>query len=503
MTTLIKNVTIIDGSGTAPFVGDILVRDGEIMAVGRFPTYRADRVVQGNEAYACPGFIDSNASSDRYLTLFSSPIHKNFLEQGITSIVIGQCGFSLAPSLYGPLRHMSDWAKTGMINSDWQTTKEFLNSLEKSFSFGVNIATLTGHKVIREDLIKDPRTWRALTENELKIFRSVLLSALAEGSFGLSTGLGYYPYQQTTQHELQTLADVVARAKGLYATHIRDEKMEILESVQETIRITHDTSVRTLINHLRPFYGYEGEFEKALELIESRASDIPLYFLTNPFTYSVVPLDTFLPDDMKEMERDAVVALLSDKKNVARVVKQIPRLEAKNTIIVHAPEMAFLNGVSLYDFAAHRDLDASHALVELIRMTKTKGFIFYENLNQAVLSRALVSPRALIATNSFGADVAPKFYPERARASFTKFLQEMSRSSISLESTIARVTGIAAEVIGISKRGRLQSGYAADIVLLSRDFTPIRVWVNGVPVVEEGVVTARVGEKYGKILRRI
>lgn len=502
MTTLIKNVMIVDGSGVAPFLGDLLMRDGEIMAVGSFPSYRADAIIPGNEAYLCPGFIDVNASSDRYLTLFSSPLHRNFIEQGVTSILIGQCGFSLAPSLYGPLRHMSDWAKTGIINSDWRTMGEFLDSLERSFYFGVNIASLVGHKVIREDLIKDPRSWRPLTVNELRIFRAILFDAFAQGAFGLSTGLGYYPYQQTTYHELRALAEAVARTKGLYATHVRDEKSNIVESVQEAIRLARDVSVRTIINHLRPFNGYEAEFEKALKLIEEQPTRTPIYFSTNPFTYSVVPIDTFLPDDMKQMDRDAVVALLEDKKIAAQVAKRIPRLDAKNTTIVHAPGVTFLNGISLYEFAAHRDLSAPRALVELMRTTHTKGFIFYENLSRSALTHALTSSRALIASNSPGSDTPPKFYPERAHTSFLKFLQEMSRASVSFESVIARLTGLAADVVGLSKRGRLQSGYAADMVLLSRDLKPIHVWVNGTQVMKEGIVTAQTGKRYGKILRK-
>lgn len=502
MTTLIKNVIIVDGSGMTPFSGDVLLRDEEIMAVGNFPTYRADRVVQGNGSYACPGFMDVNASSDRYLTLFSAPVHRNFLQQGVTTIVIGQCGFSLAPTLYGPLRHMSDWAQTGTINSDWRTMKEFLDSLSDSFSFGINVATLAGHKSMREDLLKDPRLWHALTMNELRVFRAVLSDALTQGAFGLSTGLGYYPYQQTTYHELRALVEVVGRAKGLYATHLRNEKSGVWESVQETIRIARELSVRTLINHLRPFYGYEDAFDKALAMIEERSAHAPIYFSTNPFSYSVVPLDTFLPDEIRQMEREAAMELIEDKTVNARIIKQIPRLDAKQTTIVHAPGVSFLNGATLYEFASHRDLSAARALVELIRATRGKGFIFYENLNQTSLARALKSPRALIASNSPGADTPPKFYPQRAQESFTKFIKDMSAASVSIESVIARLTGIAAAVIGISKRGHLQSGYKADLVLLSRDLTPTRVWVNGISVMEEGIVTAQTGEKYGQILKK-
>ena len=105
MVTLIKNIILVDGSGRSPVKADVLIRDKKIVAVGSFPTYKADEVVNGNESYLVPGFIDPDITSDRYLTLFSSPYHKNFIAQGVTSGIIGQCGFSLAPNFYGHIWH--------------------------------------------------------------------------------------------------------------------------------------------------------------------------------------------------------------------------------------------------------------------------------------------------------------------------------------------------------------------------------------------------------------
>lgn len=493
---------VVDGTGIPPFKGDVLIRDEVIIAVGSFPNYRADTVVYGNDAYLCPGFIDVNASSDRYLTLFSSPLHTNFITQGVTSILIGQCGFSLAPSLYGPLRHFTDWAPTGTINSNWRTVQELLDSFSQSFSFGVNVGTLVGHKVIREDLLKDPRVWRALTINELRIFRSILADSLAEGAFGFSTGLGYYPYQQTTYQELRSLVEVVARNGGLYATHVRDEKVDLFSSVQEAVKLAKDVSVRVLINHLRPFIGFEAEFEKSLALIGEKSKQTDIHFSTNPFSYSVVPLDSFLLPDMRTWERHKILESLQDPAIVRLLIKSIPKLDARAVTIVHAPGIDFVNGMSLFDFAQNRQLTIPKAIIALLQATHTRGFLFYENLNQSYIDKAILSDRALIASNSPSIDTSAKFYPDRAKHTFSLFLEKTSHASLSIESAVARLTGIPARVIGLSKRGNLHSGSYADMVLLSRDFTPLHVWVNGKRVLEEGVVVAHPQTAYGHILRK-
>ena len=137
-----------------------------------------------------------------------------------------------------------------------------------------------------------------------------------------------------------------------------------------------------------------------------------------------------------------------------------------------------------------------------MQATHTRGFLFYENLNQTYIDKAILSDRALIASNSPSIDTSARFYPERAKHTFSLFLEKVSHASLSIESAVARLTGIPARVIGLSKRGRLQSGSYADMVLLSRDFTPLHVWVNGQKVLEDGMIIARPQIAYGHILRK-
>ena len=134
-TILIKNIQLLDGSGRPPVKADVLVKNEKISAIGNFPKYRADEIIDGLGAYLAPGFIDINTDSDHYLTLFSNPSQKDFVAQGVTTIIGGQCGASLAPLIYGSLESIREWADISKINVNWHTLAEFLKAMERS-AFG-------------------------------------------------------------------------------------------------------------------------------------------------------------------------------------------------------------------------------------------------------------------------------------------------------------------------------------------------------------------------------
>src|SRR3989344_8027237 len=162
MMTLIKNVQVFDGTGKSSFRSDIMVKGDRIAAIGNFPNKKADVVIDGLGFTATPGFIDANTDSDHYLSLFSNPLQEDFLRQGVTTIIGGQCGSSLAPLLYGHLDSIRKWTDTGKFNVSWHELGEFLALLEKQ-PLGVNFGTLVGHSTIRRDLTGEEV--RTLTKN--------------------------------------------------------------------------------------------------------------------------------------------------------------------------------------------------------------------------------------------------------------------------------------------------------------------------------------------------
>jgi N-acyl-D-amino-acid deacylase len=503
MITLIKNVVIVDGSGRSPLKGDVLVRDEKILAIGSFPQYKADKVILGNEGYLMPGFIDPNVSSDRYLTLFRSPLHKDFLSQGVTSTIIGQCGFSLTPSFYGNnLEHIESWAKSSHININWKSVGEFLKVLE-NYGLGVNVGTFVGHEVIREDIIKDPsEEFRNLTSNELRVFRSVLAQSIKEGAFGMSTGLGYYPYQNTSYHEIRALLDVLKEYKGVYATHLRNEREKLSDSVEETIKVSQEMSVPAIISHFRPLLGFEDQYEKALKLIEERAAKANVYFDINPFNASAVSLDTFLPEFIRNNDTTIILEKIKDKEIAKKFAANLPKVDPQKMVILNAPSVEFLNGKTLYEFAQNRELSSTQALIELMGVTKLKGVVLYENLNQQEVSRALFSVRSLISTNSPNFDdVFGTFKPDRAYKTFPTYLKEADKNRISVEKAVAKITGLPATIFGLDGRGFISDGYFADLTLVTKDFDISTVMVNGQLMIENAnPIWDQKGS--GKILRK-
>lgn len=217
MTILIKNVKIIGAEKKIDDSADIFIKGDKISALGNFSDKKADEIIDGQGMYFTPGFIDVHSDSDHYLSLFTYPSQEDFLRQGITTAIGGQCGSSLAPLLYGSLESVRKWSDIDNFNVNWRGLKEFFDFLEQK-SFGINFATLIGHSTIRRAIIGD--TQRNLTKNELAVFQKVLEESLEEGGFGLSTGLEYIHARATSFGELKFLGEIVKNYNGVYATHL-------------------------------------------------------------------------------------------------------------------------------------------------------------------------------------------------------------------------------------------------------------------------------------------
>ncbi len=496
MIRLFKNVRVVDGTGGAIIQGDVLVRDDTIMAVGSFPSYRADEVIYGHEGYLTPGFIDPHVNSDKYLTIFSSPEASDFLKQGVTSGIMGHCGFSLAPLLYDDLLSHARWSKDA-LNISWKSIGEFLSMLD-SMHVGINIGTLVGHHMLRDSIVHNPEMFSKLSANELRIARSLLTSSLDEGALGFSLGLGYKPYTDTSYYEARALCDVASGKKRVCGVHLRNEKEDVETSIQEVIRLSRDTSAQMVVSHFRPFKGFESSFERARDLLVGAFEKEHIFASINPFPHSSVGIDEILPPDLHDDDRGAFVHRLKDETFAKKVERYFPPIDADTTYIVSVPHMDFLNGVPLYNFAKERELSTAGALVELMRISRLKAVMLYENLSQDHIDDMLFSPYTLIASNSPHIDSIRMHKPPRAYATFSGYLAKAQERGEALEEVIYKVTGLPARLYRLSRRGVIKSGARADLVLFSRDMKVQKVYVNGECVVEEGNYIGKEG--MGRVL---
>lgn len=499
---LIKSAKIVDGSGRQePFTADVLLKDNKISAIGKFPQKKADLIIDGLGMYLTPGFIDVNTDSDHHLSLFTNPIQQDFLHQGVTTIFGGICGSSLAPLLYGNLDSIRKWTDTSQVNINWHSVAELLKILDQR-KLGVNFGTLVGHSTIRRALIGEE--FRDLTVPELIAFKNLLRDSLKEGAFGFSTGLGYAHSKRVPYAEIKELAKVVAENGGVYATHLRDDKEGLAASIEETIKITEETGVKTIVSHFKPLLGFENEYRKAVELIHRLRGSIDLHFDLYPFDESVIPIYTLLPAWAQVGNLEIMLSYINNPGVEERLLRDLADINGKNIRISQAIGREYLLGKTVAEFAENQELSVPAALLKLMRLTGLRATVFYRNINLDLVTQNLERDQALIASNgaSLSAD-AKAIKHERFYNTFPRFIEIVARlKTLSLPQAIEKITLAPAKKFGLKSRGLIKEDYFADLNLVS--FKPGMakinyVFVNGKLAVKEGEVLDILG---GEILRK-
>lgn len=493
---LIKNIEVVDGTGKPPYAADVLLKGERISAIGKFSGKTAELTIDGSGKQLTPGFIDLNTDSDHYLTLFTHPSQRDFLLQGVTTIIGGHCGSSLAPLIYGSLESIRKWADVNQINVDWHTVSELFSTLERR-KLGVNFGTLIGHSTVRRALIGE--SFRDLTANELAVMKSVAEGALSEGALGVSTGLGYAHARQTPYFEIRTLAEAAARRGAVYSTHLRDEREGLLSSISETVRIAEETKVKTVISHFRPLLGFEKDFESALAVLEKLPRETDVRFDSYPFDTSIVPIYTLLPRWAQNGGLEVMLANIKTPYLRDRILSELP--EAGGDLrVAQAPAADFLVGKTLGEFSANQEVNHREGLLRLMLATNLRAVVLYKNINLELAIKSLFSERGLVASNSPSlAEAIAVVKHERAYNTFPKFLSLVrERKVMPLEKAIQKITAVPAALFDLKDRGEVREGVIADLVMF-RDGKVENVFVSGEMAVKDGVFQNILA---GKIIKR-
>ncbi len=491
MTLLIKNVRILGGSREFPDLVDVFAADEKISAIGPLGNKKADETLDGAGAYLSPGFIDVNAASDHYLTLFDYPSQEDFLRQGVTTIFGGTCGSSLAPLLYGGLESLQKWGGSpDKMNVNWHSMAEFLAAIDKH-PLAVNFGTLVGHATIRRALIGDALR-DILTKNEMAVFSEILRKSLKEGGFGLSTGLGYVHDRPTPYGELKILTQIVKEFGGVYATHLRHTGVGVGESVDETIKLAKDTGAKTFINHFVPVAEARDEYEKALNRIDALPPNFDFHFDIYPFDTLLLPIYTFLPEWAQTGGREVMLANVKDDWFLTRVKKEMPAIDAEHCIVAQAPDNDFLVGKTLDEVKKIYGLgDARDALFRLMVATGLRGTMLYKTLDENLIHRALTSRHSFVASNAPSFNEAShlnfrKMYKSnRTTATFSMFLSLVEHGLMPLEEAIKKITLQPARELDLAGRGVIKEGNFADLACFKNGEVKFTV-VNGKVVMREG-----------------
>ncbi len=469
---IIRDATIFDGTGCARTRGDVGVTGDRITHVGDLGAATADREVLAHGRALAPGFIDAHTHDDRAV-LCGPACMLCKMSQGVTTVVVGNCGISLSPTRMTkrpipPLDLLGDesWWVFGSFG-------EYADRLAREPA-PVNTVALIGHMSLRVEAM-DGDVNRPATDREAARMEQRLAEALREGASGFSTGLYYPPNIMAPTDEVIAVAEALRGAGGIYVTHMRDEGAGVLESIEETLRIGRAAGVPVVISHHKCTQPENfGRSIETLPAIERGALNQKVDFDVYPY---VAGSTVLIPDRVRE---DVP----------CRISWSIPH-----------PELA---GRMLADLARGWNLSLHEAAERLL----PAGAIFFQ-MEEADVRRIMAHPRSMIGSDGLPHDSFP--HP-RLWGTFPRVLGHYARDLklFSLEVAVAKMTGRCAEVFGLVDRGVIRAGAYADLVLFDaetvRDVAtfddPIRpaegiieTWVNGQSayVFGAGATEARAG----------
>ena len=478
---LIKNVQLIDGTGTVERNASVRVQGKKIIAVGNLLPFDDEEIIDGEGKILAPGFIDSHSHVEGSLSKYPAALAA--LNQGITTIVAGQDGES--------------------------SPVDSLKAALKNIPVAINVATYTGHATIREKIMGHANLSKPATKVELEKIKQLLKYELQKGSLGLSTGLEYEEGFYSNRNEVIELAKVAAEEKGRYISHIRSEDIKMDDAIDEIIQIGREAKLPVQISHLKialkDDWGTAPKLLSALQNARAEGIDI---------TADCYPYDAW----------NSTVRVLFPNKDFTSLQSATYAtdhlFDADGSVMVRfAPDTLFA-GKTVGTIAKMRHETAPQTLMYLVAAAQS-----YQKLHpgsddiEAIMGKSMSEEDVMTFLNwphtNICSDGANGGHP-RGYGSFTKILNRYVKDKqiMGWEKAINKMTALAAEHVGITNRGVIATGYYADMVLIDpvtvKDNSSIqnpkalsdgilKVWVNGVLVYKDKIAQNKYpGEFVGK-----
>ena len=443
--------TLVDGTGTPPYDGAIAIRGQRIVAVGDLPPYEAEQVIDASGLIVSPGFIDLHSHAD--YAMDSNPLMPNLLQQGITSILAGNCG------------------------SSPNNIADALTFVETTGT-GPNMGFLIGHNTVRRAVLGEHDT-PADTE-ALAAMAELTAQAMSQGAFGLSTGLKYVPGVYANTDEVIALARVAAQYQGFYASHLRDEGANLLPAMNEAISIGEASDLPVHISHHKAIgKAAWGASTESLALIDSaRERGLDVTADQYPYTASSTSFEILfpawslaggqtallqrlsIPEQRSQIKAELIHAIETDRGGGDPSRIQIARFE---------PDPS-LNGKTFRQILEQRGLpttieQTAELAIEL--QAAGGGQAIYHAIDEQDVRRIMGHPQVAIATDTGAIHYGRGNPHPRGYGTFPRVLGYYQRSEglLSLPEAVRKMTALPAERLGLVDRGLLRSGYAADLVI--------------------------------------
>lgn len=517
---IIKSGTIYDGTGGDPVVADIGVSGNQITGIGELGN-TATRVIDATGNYVAPGFIDITNHSDTHISLLKYPGLESMLMQGVTSIIGGNCGASLAPLGSSEAIHsISKWTDLSDLNINWETFEEYLWEMD-AMNLGVNFGSLVGYGTIRRGVIGD--AIRLLTVEEREKLKFLLSTALIQGAFGLSLGLSYGHEAISPTEELIEISRTLQQNGGVLKVHLRSEGNGLLAAVNEVVRIGREAGVSVHISHLKAI-GRKAwpTLAHALDIIKNaNASGLNIHFDVSPYATTGSSLYLLIPSWAREGGFAELFKRIDDSAERKRIIDTLATytLHPEKILITSSP-IKNIVGHTLAEIAENAGITPEEALLVTVRTSQGRVSIIGKTVSVRNTKDEVKDQNSFIASDGAGySQIASKsgdLVHPRSFGAFAhfwhRFVNELAL--VTPQEAIKKITSAPAEKLGIARRGIIKQGNIADIVVFDpKNFhernsyrDPYHyasgvqwVLVNGKLAVENGVPN---GARHGRVLKR-
>jgi len=526
---VITHGRIYDGTGSPWYSGDIGIRGGKIAAIGNLSAAARKETIDAGGRAVAPGFIDMLGQSE--MTMLVDPRLPSKIYQGITTEITGE-GNSAAPLNAAMIAADKAGYDHLKIQPDWTDFRGYFGRLERH-GMGINLASYVGATSVRRMVLGDADVQP--TPEQLKQMQALVAQAMRDGAVGLSTSLQYAPAPYAKTPELIALASVAAQYGGIYATHMRSEGDQVLESIDEAARIGREAHIPVEIWHLKAAGKANwGKMPQIVEKIQGyRDQGVDISANTYAYTAWFNTFSAFIPPWAHDGGDAKLIERLKDPATRARIRKDLldshsnwdnewQEIKGPEDIliaVVQSPELVSLQGKRLSEVAELWHEDAIDALCDILVKDKAFTEVAVFGMDEPDVKLALQQPWVSVDNDSEGTSPEGLLGAEhphpRAYGTFPRILRKYVREehALTLEDAIRKFTALPAQRMRLTDRGVLKEGMAADIVIFDpaaiRDLATFEepnqlslgmqyVLVNGVPVIAGSKMT---GKLPGHVLR--